>query len=130
MSREELTAEIASGVTFWGYEDASDLVGVMAIQPVREVDLIRHAYVAPRNQKRGIGTALIRHLKNSSTRPMLVGTWADARWAIQFYERHGFTLASAKQTDLLLRRYWRISQRQMETSVVLVDERYAALHSG
>lgn len=121
MPLEELDREIASGVVFWGYEIDGELVGVMGIQNVREVDLIRHAYVLSAQQGRGVGSALINHLKRIAMRPMLVGTWKDATWAISFYERHGFELASADEKDRLLRRYWSIPDRQIETSVVLVD---------
>src|SRR5690348_5882521 len=89
MRLRELESEIAGGVAFWGYEADGELVGVMGIQPVRDVDLIRHAYVMPGLQGRGVGGELIRHLQKIATRPMLVGTWADATWAIRFYERHG-----------------------------------------
>jgi GNAT superfamily N-acetyltransferase len=113
MARDELDAEIAAGVAFWGYGDP--LVGVMGIQPVRDVVLIRHAYVAPASQGRGVGGALLEHL--AASRPVLVGTWAAAGWAIRFYERHGFRLV--EQPAELLRAYWDIPERQIETSVVL-----------
>jgi len=121
MPMEELESEIADGVTFWGYEADGELVGVMGIQTVRDVDLIRHAYVLPGQQGRGVGGELIRHLQKIATRPMLVGTWADATWAIRFYERHGFELVTPAEKDRLLRKYWSIPQRQIETSVVLAD---------
>src|SRR5437879_1002718 len=94
MSRDEFDREITAGVAFWGYEDDGPLIGVMGIQPVRDVDLIRHAYVLPGNQRRGVGGALLGHLRRLSTRPMLVGTWSAAGWAIRFYQRHGFALVS------------------------------------
>ncbi len=120
MPADELGAEIAAGVEFWGYEDGGDLVGVMGIQAVDDVDLIRHAYVAPAAQGRGVGSALLRHLLSTRTRPVLVGTWAAAEWAIRFYRGHGFELVSPpERKDELLRRYWTISARQIETSVVL-----------
>jgi GNAT superfamily N-acetyltransferase len=119
MPMEELESEIADGVTFWGYEADGELVGVMGIQTVRDVDLIRHAYVLPGQQGRGVGGELIRHLQKIATRPMLVGTWADATWAIRFYERHGFELVTPAEKDRLLRTYWSIPERQIETSVVL-----------
>lgn len=125
MPMEELESEIADGVTFWGYEADGELVGVMGIQNVRDVDLIRHAYVMPGQQGRGVGGELIKHLQKIATRPMLVGTWADATWAIRFYERHGFTLVSPVEKDRLLRKYWSIPERQIETSVVLADSRAA-----
>ncbi len=117
MSRAELDAEIASGVVFWGYEDGGALIGVMGIQRVRDVELIRHAYVAPASQGRGAGGALLEHL--AAERSMLVGTWAAAEWAIGFYRRHGFTLVPPERTAELLRAYWDIPERQIETSVVL-----------
>jgi GNAT superfamily N-acetyltransferase len=119
MPEAQLRQEIAAGVEFWGFETADGLVGVMGVQPVREVDLIRHAYVRPDHQRHGVGAELIEHLRRHSTRPMLVGTWAAARWAIAFYERHGFVLATPERTAALLRTYWTIPERQIETSVVL-----------
>ena len=119
MSSEELGGEIAAGVEFWGYEDDGKLVGVIGIQPVDDVDLIRHAYVAPGSQRRGIGGALLEHVTESATRPILVGTWAAADWAIAFYLRHGFVLHSPERSAELLMRYWTIPERQIETSVVL-----------
>ncbi|HKR07709.1 MAG TPA: GNAT family N-acetyltransferase [Gemmatimonadaceae bacterium] len=123
MPMEELESEIADGVTFWGYETDGELVGVMGIQNVRDVDLIRHAYVLPGQQGRGVGGELIKHLQTLATRPMLVGTWADATWAIRFYERHGFELVTTAEKDRLLRKYWSIPERQIETSVVLASTR-------
>lgn len=125
MSREELTAEIGAGVAFWGYEADGTLAGVMGIQAVGEVALIRHAYVLPARQGSGIGTALLRHLRGLADRPMLVGTWAAAEWAIRFYERNGFALVSDSEKRELLTRYWTIPERQIETSVVLADRRPA-----
>jgi GNAT superfamily N-acetyltransferase len=119
MPAAELASEIAAGVAFWGYEEAGTLLGVMGLQPVREVDLIRHAYVLPQAQHRGIGGALLAHLRHRSGRPMLIGTWAAADWAIRFYERHGFALVPAGRKAALLRTYWTIPERQIETSVVL-----------
>src|SRR5882672_7250098 len=97
MSARELDGEIDAGVVFWGYEADGALVGVIGIQPVRDVDLIRHAYVLPGNQRLGVGSALIEHLRRLSDRPMLVGTWAAAEWAINFYRRHGFELVSPER---------------------------------
>ncbi len=129
MPREELRHEIASGVVFWGYEVDGELVGVMGIQDVKDVTLIRHAYVRTAHQRQGIGRELLRHLIALSSRPTLVGTWADAVWAIGFYERHGFRLVSREEKERLLRTYWSIPERQVETSVVLADERwFASLH--
>ena len=121
MSETELAREMASGVAFWGYETDTELIGVMGIQPVRDVDLIRHAYVRPGLQQRGIGGELLTHLREASGRPMLVGTWADATWAIRFYQRHGFQLVPRPQVPSLLRTYWSIPERQIETSVVLAN---------
>jgi GNAT superfamily N-acetyltransferase len=121
MPREELEAEIAAGVEFWGYEDDGTMLGVMGIQQVRDVDLIRHAYVVPDSQGRGIGTALLEHLLARAERPLLVGTWAAAEWAIRFYERHGFEYVGRERTAELLRDYWDIPERQIETSVVLAQ---------
>jgi GNAT superfamily N-acetyltransferase len=119
MTLAELQREIAAGVAFRGIETGGELIGVMGVQRVREVDLIRHAYVRPDQQRRGVGAALIEHLRRSSPRPMLVGTWAAADWAIDFYRRHGFELVPPEHTRALLTTYWTISDRQVETSVVL-----------
>jgi GNAT superfamily N-acetyltransferase len=119
MPRDELDGEIAAGVVFWGYEDGGQLIGIMGIQDVGEVDLIRHAYVLPDRQGRGVGGALLERLADGVTRRMLVGTWAAAEWAIRFYRRHGFAPVSREQGAELLRRYWTIPERQIETSVVL-----------
>jgi GNAT superfamily N-acetyltransferase len=119
MPAEELDGEIAAGVAFWGYEDDGVLAGVMGIQPVGGFDLIRHAYVLPERQGRGIGSALLEQFSRLATRPMLVGTWAAAEWAIRFYRRHGFEPVTAEQKDALLRAHWSIPERQIETSVVL-----------
>lgn len=121
MPLTELEEEVAAGVVFWGCERDGELVGVMGIQSVRDVDLIRHAYVRPDHQRHGIGAALIEHLSRRSTRPMLVGTWAAATWAIEFYRRHGFQLVSREGTRRLLNTYWNIPERQIETSVVLAN---------
>ena len=121
MPAGDLDREIDSGVAFWGYEDDGELIGVMGIQPVRDVVLIRHAYVVPGNQRGGIGGALLAHLVESATGPLLVGTWADAEWAIRFYQRHGFELVSRERAAELLKAYWKIPERQVETSVVLVQ---------
>ena len=119
MPASELAEEIAAGVVFWGYESAGELLGVMGIQAVRDVDLIRHAYVAPGRQRGGVGSELLDHLVGVSTQRLLVGTWAAAEWAIGFYRRHGFELVTPEQKTALLRSYWRIPERQVETSVVL-----------
>jgi len=120
MPAEELDAELAAGVAFSGYEEGGELLGIMGIQPVRDVDLIRHAYTAPARQGRGVGGALLSHLlAGRGARPLLVGTWAAAEWAIRFYERYGFEEVSAERKTELLREYWTIPERQVETSVVL-----------
>ena len=119
MTEAELDREIETGVVFWGCEDDGELVGVMGIQDVGDLDLIRHAYVLPGRQRRGIGAALLARLAGPTERPILVGTWAAAEWAIDFYRRHGFELAPPERGAELLRRYWSIPDRQIETSVVL-----------
>jgi GNAT superfamily N-acetyltransferase len=119
MTAEQLERDITLGVSFIGMEYDRALVGVMGVQVVRDVELIRHAYVLPACQRDGVGGALIRYLIAHSTRRLLVGTWAAATWAIAFYQRHGFELVDATLTDALLRAYWDIPGRQRETSVVL-----------
>ncbi len=119
MSRPELRREIADGVVFWGWQEGSDLVGVMGIQDVQDVTLIRHAYVRTTKRNQGIGGELLAHLREETSRPMLVGTWAEATWAIRFYENRGFRLVTAEEKDRLLKRYWSVPRRQIETSVVL-----------
>ena len=121
MPPDELDAEIAAGVAFWGYEVDGALVGIMGIQVVRDVELVRHAYVAPDHQRHGIGGALLEHLARRSTRRMLVGTWAAADWAIAFYRRHGFEPVGRERAASLLRTYWTIPDRQIEASVVLAN---------
>ena len=121
MTRDELDSEIATGVTFWGVEDGGALIGVMGFQSVRDVDLIRHAYVLPGSQRQGVGGALLGHLRRLSRRRMLVGTWAAADWAIRFYERHGFSLVSPAAKITLLKTYWTVPDRQIETSAVLAN---------
>jgi GNAT superfamily N-acetyltransferase len=127
MSREKLRHEIDDGVVFSGYAENETLLGVMGIQPVRDVTLIRHAYVRTGNQNRGVGGKLLSHLRELTTRPVLIGTWADASWAIRFYERHGFQLVTPVEKDRLIRKYWSIPERQIETSVVLADEKWREL---
>jgi N-acetylglutamate synthase-like GNAT family acetyltransferase len=126
MPREELRHEMAEGVVFWGYQDNGDLLGVMGLQDVQDVTLIRHAYVRTARRNQGIGGKLLAHLYERATRPTLVGTWAAAQWAIRFYQRHGFQLVTPDEKDRLLRRYWSIPDRQVETSVVLADARWLA----
>ena len=121
MDTRELDEEIAAGVEFWGYEADGILIGVMGIQRVRDVDLIRHAYVRPGTQRRGVGGALLLHLRGLTARRMLVGTWAAADWAIRFYLRNGFELVTPDRKTALLKTYWTIPDRQVETSVVLAN---------
>jgi GNAT superfamily N-acetyltransferase len=121
MSKEKLQHEIDDGVVFSGYEDAGTLVGVMGIQEVGDVTLIRHAYVRTSHQNHGIGGQLLLHLRKLASGPILIGTWTDASWAIKFYERHGFRVVPPAEKERLLRKYWKIPQRQMETSVVLAE---------
>lgn len=127
MSREKLHHEIEDGVVFWGFQDAARLLGVMGIQQVQDVTLIRHAYVRTNSQKRGIGGQLLSYLRELTSAPVLIGTWADAVWAIQFYERHNFQMVSPQDKDRLLKRYWKIPERQIETSVVLADSNWRQL---
>lgn len=119
MSEAALASEITKGVIFWGWEDAGALIGVMGIQIVKGQPLIRHAYVLPQSQGTGIGSKLLRFLIEQQQRPILVGTWADASWAIAFYQRHGFVLTERAETVRLLHEFWTVSERQIETSVVL-----------
>jgi GNAT superfamily N-acetyltransferase len=121
MSRIELDREVAAGVAFWGYEANGALLGVMGIQQMPGFDLIRHAYVLPESQGRGIGGALLERLHRLSSQRMLVGTWAAADWAIRFYRQHGFELVSPERTTTLLKTHWNIPDRQIATSVVLAN---------
>lgn len=125
MSREHLRHEIDAGVEFWGYEIGGELVGVMGVQAVQDVTLVRHAYVRGNSQGQGIGAELLAHLRMLVTGPVLIGTWADASWAIRFYQKHGFHLVSPEDKEHLLRKYWTIPVRQIETSVVLTDGKLA-----
>jgi N-acetylglutamate synthase-like GNAT family acetyltransferase len=119
MTRAHLVAEIAAGVDFWCWDEDGVLVGVMGLQKVRDVTLIRHAYVRPSHQSRGVGAALLSTLAAQTAGSLLVGTWAAAEWAIRFYERHGFRLVSTEEKDDLLNTYWTIPPRQLQTSVVM-----------
>lgn len=119
MSPDELENELRAGVNFWGYEEEGRLLGVMGRQELGEVTLIRHAYVHPVWQRRGIGKKLLDHLLTGVSGPVLVGTWAAAHWAVDFYEKNGFILVSIQEKERLLRSYWSIPDRQIETSVVL-----------
>jgi GNAT superfamily N-acetyltransferase len=126
MSREKLQHEIADGVEFWGYEEGGALAGVMGLQHVQDVTLIRHAYVRTSSRQRGIGAALLSHLREMTARPVLIGTWADAVWAIRFYEKHGYRVVDPAEKNRLLRKYWNVPDRQIETSVVLAERRATA----
>ena len=120
MSTQELKEEIEAGVRFFTWVEDNHLLGVAGIQAVKDTTLIRHAYVLAKWQRRGIGSSLLEHLMSLAQTPeVLVGTWADAIWAIQFYEKHGFRLVSPEEKDRLLRAYWSIPDRQIETSIVL-----------
>ena len=119
MSLDELDEEIAAGVAFWGCEAGGELIAIMGIQPVRDVHLIRHAYVRPDRQRGGVGGALLERLATSIEGRILVGTWAAATWAVDFYRRHGFEQVSVERKNELLKTYWSIPERQIETSVVL-----------
>jgi N-acetylglutamate synthase-like GNAT family acetyltransferase len=123
MSKDELRHEIDEGVTFWGYIEDGELLGVMGMQDVGDVTLMRHAYVRTVRRRQGIGGRLLSLLRKQTRRPILIGTWAAAVWAVRFYEAHGFCLVSTEEKDRLLRRYWSIPERQIETSVVLVERR-------
>jgi GNAT superfamily N-acetyltransferase len=127
MPAGELEQEIADGVAFWVEEDQGRLAGIMGIQDKGEVALVRHAYVAPAMQQKGVGTRLLRHVEGLANKPVLIGTWADATWAIDFYRRNGYTVLAQAEKYTLLRKYWTIPQRQIETSVVLADERWTRL---
>jgi len=122
MPSDELRAEMRDGVTFWGWEENDALKGVMGIQLVEDVTLIRHAYVSTEHQKCGIGGRLLSKLRPMAHGPVLIGTWADAGWAIRFYQKHGFRVVDREQKTRLLSRYWKVSERQAEVSVVLADD--------
>ena len=124
MSADELAKEIDSGVIFWMAEDNGQLLGVMGIQDKEDVALVRHAYTATTLQRKGIGTKLLRRVEALADKPILIGTWADASWAIEFYRRNGFTVVSDGDRNRLLRAYWSVPARQVETSVVLADRRW------
>lgn len=124
MPREELRREIDARVVFRGYEERGELLGVMGSQNVQDVTLIRHAYVRKACWRQGIGGKLLSHLRSQTYRPILIGTWKDASWAVRFYEKHGFHLVSPEEKDRLLRKYWSVAVRQIEASVVLADEKW------
>jgi GNAT superfamily N-acetyltransferase len=122
MPRDELRREIDAGVVFWGFEQERQLLGVMGLQDVGTVTLIRHAYTRTQHQRRGIGTQLLQSLRDRTHKPVLIGTWQDAAWAIAFYQKHDFQLVSPEQKDALLKTYWNVPARQVETSVVLSNQ--------
>jgi N-acetylglutamate synthase-like GNAT family acetyltransferase len=124
MSSEELRHEIEDGVVFWGLEHDGQLLGVMGIQDKNNLTLIRHAYIRTQAQKLGIGTRLLQHLENIIEKPILIGTWAAASWAISFYEKNGYTPVSDEEKNRLLGIYWSIPERQIETSVVLANQKW------
>ena len=126
MPTEELENEIRAGVQFWVAEEGGRILGVMGIQDKGDVALVRHAYTATAAQRKGIGTQLLRHVEALNGKPVLIGTWADATWAIDFYKRNGYTVVSHADKERLLRTYWSIPARQIETSVVLADRRWMA----
>ena len=130
MPREELVKEIADGIRFWVSETDGRVTGVMGIQDKGEVALVRHAYVSTALQRKGVGAALLKHVQGLTGKPILIGTWKDATWAIAFYQRNGFTLVSDVEKDRLLRRFWSIPARQIETSVVLADQRWMSRKAG
>ena len=121
MTRDELREQIDDGVKFSCYVDQNQIIGVMGIQDKTEVDLIRHAYVLTQQRKKGIGTRLLEQLVRDAEKPILIGTWKAAHWAISFYEKHGFRLVAENERTRLLKKYWIISDRQGETSVVLTN---------
>jgi N-acetylglutamate synthase-like GNAT family acetyltransferase len=125
MPRDELAKEIADGIVFWVAEEGGQLLGVMGMQDKVDVALVRHAYVAPAVQRKGVGQSLLRHVQGLAEKPVLIGTWAAASWAIEFYRRNGFTVVSPSDKNRLLRKYWSIPDRQIETSVVLADRRWS-----
>lgn len=124
MPHDELAREIADGVEFWVAEEDGRVLGVMGLQDKGPVALVRHAYVARATQRGGVGTRLLRHVEELTRKPLLIGTWADATWAIDFYRRNGFTVVPDDEKARLLRTFWSIPERQVETSVVLADRRW------
>ena len=124
MAREQLRQETDAGVEFWGFEEGGTLIGVMGIQDRGNVTLIRHSYVRSRMRNRGIGSRLLRFLESTTEKPILIGTWADATWAVTFYQKRGYRLVSTEEKNQLLRKYWRIPERQVETSVVLAGGKW------
>ena len=124
ITKEELKGQIDDGVRFFCYVANNEIIGVMGIQDKAHVELIRHAYVRTKQRQKGIGTRLLQELIKDSKKPILIGTWKAADWAIRFYEKHGFCLVEEEERNRLLKKYWAIPDRQVETSVVLVDQKY------
>jgi len=121
MSEQDLKTQIDEGVDFWSYTNDGVIMGVMGIQDRAEVTLIRHAYVRTVVRNKGIGGKLLAYLVNLTSKPVLIGTWAAATWAIEFYQKHDFRLLPEEEKNRLLLRYWSIPLRQVETSVVLAN---------
>jgi len=130
MSGDELQREIDDGVQFWGFDSDEGLVGVMGIQDRGEVNLVRHAYVKTAHRRKGIGAELLRFLESRSDKPILIGTWADAHWAVSFYQKRGYRSLDTKEKDALLRKFWSIPDRQIETSVVLANAKWKSRPTG
>ncbi|MFH2067202.1 MAG: GNAT family N-acetyltransferase [Pseudomonadota bacterium] len=128
MSREKLSLEIQDGIAFWGDEQNGQITGIMGIQDKGEVTLIRHAYVRTSMRSRGVGTRLMQHLEPLTENPILIGTWADAVWAISFYQKNGYKLVNREEKNRLLKKFWNIPDRQVETSVVLADRKWISRH--
>lgn len=126
MTEEELTTQIGEGVQFWTYAQDSRIIGVMGIQFKGGVTLIRHAYVRTTEREKGVGSKLLAHLCATATTPILIGTWADAKWAVEFYQKHGFRLLPEEEKNSLLRKYWSVPVRQIETSVVLPNDSWVS----
>ncbi len=129
MPFEELRHEIESGVSFWGYQDENRLIAVMGIQDKGDVTLIRHAYVRTSKRRQGVGTRLLRFIESTVEKPVLIGTWADATWAIAFYQKNGYRLIPEEEKNRLLRKYWTIPERQVVTSVVLANAKWTQRHA-
>jgi GNAT superfamily N-acetyltransferase len=129
MPETELRQEIADGIEFWLAEVAGAPAGMMGIQDRDEVALVRHAYDSPDVQRVGVGTGLLHHVEALTTKPILIGTWAAATWAIAFYRRNGYAVVTDTEKNALLRRFWSVPERQIETSVVLADRRWVARSS-
>ena len=124
MPLDQLKREIGEGIAFWGYESGGTTLGMMGIQDRGEVSLIRHAYVQTAQRRKGIGEKLLKYLEGTTPKPILIGTWSAAAWAIRFYEKNGYRLLPRPEIERLLRKYWSISERQIETSVVLANARW------